>query len=210
MSPRPSLMPPTEGSFLSSGAFTPSGLTPNTRSEAEAAFMSNSTVMTDAAAPDPRLLPLTGAGGSNERSDDGVDEAHKAYRRPGVARTSSTNYENALKRAKEASVSSNMSVDSVSDGTAVSQTVASPASTTTPFPTPGQGVVPLNYGSSPVGAAQSDSVKKTRSRGLSLTSLAQQQGWNEQDYKRVYSADLMEEDPENAAGYGSGSKPQVA
>jgi len=203
-------MPPTEGSFLSSGAFTPSGLTPNTRSEAEAAFMSNSTAQTDAAAPDPRLLPLMGAGGGNERSDDGADEAHKAYRRPGVARTSSTNYENALKRAKEASVSSNMSVESVIDGTAASRTVASPTSTTTPFPPPGQGVVPLNYGSSPVGVAQGDSVKKTRSRGLSLSSLAQQQGWNEQDYKRVYSADLMEEDPKNAAGYGSGSKPQVA
>ncbi|EDU47945.1 hypothetical protein PtrSN002B_006059 [Pyrenophora tritici-repentis] len=210
MTPRPSLMPPVEGSFLSSGAFTPSGLTPNTRSEAEAAFTSNSTAQTDAAAPDPRLLPLMGAGGGNEQSDDGVDEAHKAYRRRGITRTSSTNYENALKRAKEASVSSNRSVDSVSEGIATGQTIASPASTTTPFPPPGQGVVPLNYGSSPVGVAQGDSAKKTRSRGLSLSGLAQQQGWNEQDYKRVYSTDLMEEDPKNAAGYDSGSNPQAA
>jgi len=73
-----------------------------------------------------------GAGGGNERSEDGLDEAHKAYRRPGVARTSSTNYENALKRAKEASVSSDISVDSVSDGITAHQTVASPTSSTTP------------------------------------------------------------------------------
>jgi len=150
-----------------------------------------------------------GAGGGNERSEDGLDEAHKAYRRPGVARTSSTNYENALKRAKEASVSSDISVDSVSDGITAHQTVASPTSSTTPFPPPGQGVVPLNYGSSPVGVAQGDSAKKTRSRGLSLSGLAQQQGWNEQDYKRVFNADLME-DPKNAAGYGSGPESQGA
>jgi hypothetical protein len=77
-------------------------------------------------------------------------------------------------------------------------------SSTTPFPPPGKGVVPLNYNSpSPVGAAQGDALKKTRSRGLSLGGLAQQQGWNEQDFKRVYSVDLLEE-PKNDAGYGSG------
>jgi hypothetical protein len=203
-------MPPTEGSFLSSGAFTPSGLTPNTRSQAEAAFTSNSTSQTDSAAPDPRLLPLMGAGGGNETaSGNGPSEATQAYtgyRRPGMARASSANYENALKRAQQASVSSDFSTDSeVPDNVTTGQTVASPSGTT-PFPPPGQGVVPLNYSSASVGAAQGDSIKKTRSRGLSLSGLAQQQGWSEQDYKRVYSADLLAEEPKNNAGYSSGPK----
>ena len=141
MSPRPSLMPPTEGSFLSSGAFTPSGLTPNTRSEAEAAFTSNSVSQTDSAAPDPRLLPLMGAGGGNERTtENGPTEAVRAYtgyRRPGMARASSANYENALKRAQQASVSSDFSADSETpENVTAGQTVASPSGTT-PFPPPG-------------------------------------------------------------------------
>jgi hypothetical protein len=201
-------MPPSEGSFLSSGNFTPSGLTPNTRNQAEAALTENSALQTDSAAPDPRLLPLMGSGGGNEpASENGQTEAlkaYKGYRRPGVARASSANYENALKRAQEASVSSDFSTDSeVPDSNG--QTVASPASMSTPFPPPGQGVVPLNY-NSPVGLAQGDSHKKSRSRGLSLSGLAQQQGWTEQDYKRIYSADLMEVDSKNAAGYSSGPK----
>ncbi|RYN58751.1 hypothetical protein AA0118_g7061 [Alternaria tenuissima] len=210
MSSRPSLMPPTEGSFLSSGAFTPSGLTPNTRSEAEAAFTSNSVSQTDSAAPDPRLLPLMGAGGGNETAtENGPTEAVRAYtgyRRPGMARASSANYENALKRAQQASVSSDFSADSETpENVTAGQTVASP-SATPPSPPPGQGVVPLNSGSTPAGAPQGDSIKKTRSRGLSLSGLAQQQGWSEQDYKRVYSAELLAEDPKNDAGYGTGPK----
>jgi hypothetical protein len=200
-------MPPTEGSFLSSGTFTPAGLTPNTRSQAEDALTQNSLAQTDSAAPDPRLLPLMGAGGgiAPASTEDGPSEAHKAYRRPGVARASSTNYENALKRAQQASMSSDLSVNSEAP-----DNVASPSSATSPFPPPGQGVVPLNYNSPPVGLAQGDSIKKTRSRGLSLSGLAQQQGWSEQDYKRVYSADLLQEEPKSAAGYGSGPKPDAA
>ncbi|KAF1838916.1 hypothetical protein BDW02DRAFT_305798 [Decorospora gaudefroyi] len=212
MSPRPSLMPPTEGSFLSSGAFTPSGLTPNTRSAAEIAFEQNSLTQTDAAAPDPRLRSVTGPGAGNEVSgaENGSSEAYKAYRRTGIARTSSHNYEDALKRAQQASVSSDFSVDSeVPENITTEANVASPPSTTGPFPPPGQGVVPLNYGA--VGATQADSLKKSRSRGLSLSGLAQQQGWNEQDFKRVYSAEHREEQPaKDNAGYGSGPKPDVA
>ena len=214
MTERPSLMPPNEGSFLSSGSFTPAGLTPNTRSQAEAALLSNSTAQTDSAAPDPHLVPLMGAGGGNEPSaDHGPPEALRAYtgyRRPGVVRASSTNYENALKRAQQASVSSDFSADSeLPDGhtVAAGHTVASPPSLSGPFPAPGQGVVPLNY-NSPVGISHADSAlhKKSRSRGLSLSGLAQQQGWSEQDYKRIYSADLMDVDPKTAAEYGSGPK----
>lgn len=71
------------------------------------------------------------------------------------------------------------------------------------FPQPGQGVVPLNYGT--VGAAQGDTVKKTRSRGLSLGALARQQSYNEEDYKRMYSVKLAEE-TKPSAGYGTGAE----
>lgn len=183
------LLPPSDGDI---GVRTPSGLTPETRSEAEAALTLNSIAQTDSAAPDPALL-----------ADDNISEAQKAYRRPGVARTSSTNYEKALKRAQEVSASSNMSTNTDgADNITGAEVTASPASSTIPFPPPGQGVVPLNYGT--VGATQGDAIKKTRSRGLSLSSLAQQQGWNEQDFRRVYSSDLLEEPNENEAGYSSG------
>ncbi|KAF2846622.1 hypothetical protein T440DRAFT_471696 [Plenodomus tracheiphilus IPT5] len=188
MSERPSLRALSDGSF---GPLTPSGLTPNTRTEAEAALTLNSITQTDAAGPDPTLL-----------AEDTTSEAQKAYRRPGVLRTSSANYENALRRAQQASVSSNMSADTEASGNIAEETVASPTSSATPFPPPGKGVVPLNY--SAVGAAPGDPLKKTRSRGLSLSGLAQQQGWNEQDYKRVYNADLVAE-PKETAGYGSGT-----
>ncbi|KAJ8104798.1 hypothetical protein OPT61_g10560 [Boeremia exigua] len=78
-------------------------------------------------------------------------------------------------------------------------TVASPSHGSL-FPAPGQGVVPDYSG---VGLARGDSLKKTRSRGLSLGALAQQQSWNEQDYKRMYNADLMGEVQQNQ-GYDSG------
>ena len=201
MSNETSLLPPSDGAFAIG---TPSGLTPNTRSEAEAALTLNSTTQTDSAAPDPTLRASAGASESVEygTSEDGTTEAQKAYRRPGVVRTSSMNYELALKRAKQDSVSSNMSTDSTGANTITGDTVASPASTTVPFPPPGQGVVPLNYGS--VGAGPSDIIKKTRSRGLSLSGLAQQQGWNEQDFRRVYSVDLPDEMSKNEAGYSTG------
>ncbi|KAH9880237.1 hypothetical protein IAQ61_000526 [Plenodomus lingam] len=190
MSEQPSLLTPSDGPH---NLLTPSALTPNTRTEAEAALTLNSINQTDAAGPDPALL------------EDGTSEAQKAYRRPGVPRTSSFNYQDALRRAQQASVSSNMSADSEASGNTAEETVASPASSATPFPPPGQGVVPLNYGA--VGASRSDSVKKTRSRGLSLSGLAQQQGWSEQDYKRVYTSDLVAK-PKESAGYRSEAAPK--
>lgn len=167
---------------------TPSGLTPNTRSEAEDAFFQNTLKQTDSAAPD----------------SESIDEARAAYRRPGVARASSANYERALKMAHtQSSVSSDLSTHTESsDDVTGSATVASPASTGA-FPPPGQGVVPLNYGTA--GLSQGDTLKKSRSRGLSLGALAQQQSWSEQDYKRLYNADLMS-GVDKDAGYASGSE----
>jgi len=181
MTDQSKLLPPSDGDF---DLGTPSGLTPGTRSEAEEAFTLNATAQTDSAAPDPNLT-----------------EAQKAYRRPGIPRSSSTNYENALLRAKELSVSSDLSTNTVTDGENVTEgaTVMSPTGST-PFPPPGQGVVPLNYGH--VGAAQGEPIKKTRSRGLSLSALARQQSWNEQDFKNVYNSKLVEE-TKNDGGYGS-------
>jgi len=188
MTTQSSLLPPSDGDFAMA---TPSGLTPGTRSEAEEAFALNATAQTDSAAPDPVTLT----------------EAQKAYRRPGIPRTSSTNYENALLRAKEASASSEMSTDTVTDENVTGTgTVMSPTGST-PFPPPGQGVVPLNYGH--VGASQGEPVKKTRSRGLSLSGLARQQSWSEQDFKQVYNSKLVEE-TKNDGGYGTGAEKKAA
>jgi hypothetical protein len=178
------LLPPSAGDF---GIATPSGLTPGTRSEAEAAFTLNAEAQTDSAAPDPTLT-----------------EAQTAYRRPGIPRASSYNYENAIRRAQQSSVSSDLSTTTeASENISGAGTVASPPLANTPFPPPGQGVVPLNYGH--VGAAQGDTMKKTRSRGLSLSALARQQSWNEEDFKHVYSTQLVEETKIDA-GYGSGAE----
>jgi len=187
MTDQSSLLPPSDGQF---DIATPSGLTPGTRSEAEEAFALNATAQTDSAAPDPSLT-----------------EAQVAYRRPGIPRSSSYNYENALRRAQESSVSSDMSTDTVTDNVSGTSTVASPTSSTTPFPPPGQGVVPMNYGH--VGASQNDTLKKTRSRGLSLGALARQQSFSEEDYKRMYSAKLVEE-TKTDGGYGSGPDKKAA
>ncbi|KAF3041983.1 hypothetical protein E8E12_009843 [Didymella heteroderae] len=167
---------------------TPSGLTPSTRSEAEAIFFQNATKQTESAAPDPSIA---------------TDEARAAYRRPGVVRASSANYERALKMAHaQSSASSDLATNGEpSENIASSAQVASPSQSSL-FPGPGQGVVP-DY--SAVGLARGDSLKKSRSRGLSLGALAQQQGWNEQDYKRLYNADLMTEVKSNA-GYDSGAQ----
>ena len=184
MTTQSSLLPPSDGDFAMA---TPSGLSPGTRSEAEEAFALNATQQTDSAAPDPSLT-----------------EAQMAYRRPGIPRASSYNYENALRRAQQSSISSDMSTDTVTDSS--STTTGGVASPTSAFPAPGQGVVPLNYGH--VGAAQGDALKKTRSRGLSLSALARQQSWSEEDFKHVYSVKLAE-DTKNDAGYGSGVEKKV-
>jgi hypothetical protein len=175
MSDQSNLMPPSEGAF---GIATPSGLTPGTRSEAEEVFSLNAMAQTDSAAPDPT-------------------EAQKAYRRPGIPRTSSYNYENALRRAQQ----------ELNENIAGAGTVASPSSSTVPFPPAGQGVVPLNYGQ--VGAVSTDSIKKTRSRGLSLGTLARQQSWSEEDFKRQYAEKLVEDTKPNA-GYGTGAEKKAA
>ena len=191
---------------------TPSGLTPNTRSEAEAALHRNSLVQTDSAAPlieQLNTLPTLGAGGNNtlaEQSND-VDDAQQAYHGAHV-RKSSTNYEKALNAwNKQASASSNFSNTSTEESasgenTAVPITgerpVASPTATI-PFPAPGQGVVPLHTG---VGSGQAEAVKKARPSGLSLGSLGRQQSWNEQDFKHVHSAQLMKRKEDG--GYDSG------
>ncbi|KAL1596685.1 hypothetical protein SLS59_007715 [Nothophoma quercina] len=178
-------LPPSDAGF---GDPTPSGLTPNTRSEVEEAFFSNATKQTDSAAPDLTVK---------------TDEARAAYRRPGVVRASSHNYERALKMAHaQSSVSSDLSTHTEADDNVTGgATVASP-SQSLPFPAPGQGVVP-DY--SAVGLSQGDSLKKSRSRGLSLGALAQQQSWNPEDYKRLYNADLMGEVKKDP-GYASGNQ----
>lgn len=210
---QPTLLPPSSGTFTPA---TPSGLTPNTRSEAEAALTHNITTQTDSAAPTTPLptgahnmYPYMGAGGGNtlEGEADGVDEAQRAYRRPaGPLRTSSTHYEAALREArKQSSASSNLSADtSPTSPTNIlgEGKVASPITSTIPFPPPGQGVVPLHSG---VGAGQTEAVKKARPHGLSLGHLGRQPSWSEQDMKHIYTAGLMAK-VEGDAGYASGAE----
>jgi len=121
-----SLLPPQPDATFADP--TPSGLTPSTRSEAEAIFFQNATKQTDSAAPDPSLT---------------VDEARAAYRRPGVLRTSSANYERALKMSHgQGSASSDLAADSgTPENMAGAGTVTSPTQSSS-FPAPGQGVVP--------------------------------------------------------------------
>ncbi|KAF2004605.1 hypothetical protein P154DRAFT_35040 [Amniculicola lignicola CBS 123094] len=205
-----SLLPPSTGDF---NAVTPPGLTPNTRSEAEAALMLNSTAQTDSAAPIGSFSYMGAVSGP--KPDALVDEAKKAYRRPGgPTRTSSSNYEKALHDAmKQSSVSSHMSTttEGVESMLPDARKTMSPVSATIPFPKPGEGVVPLGTG---VGAGQGEVVKKARGRGLSLGHLARQQSWSEQDFKHAYSTDLRGDKEESAkgteGGYGSGPGPSVA
>ncbi|KAF2122391.1 hypothetical protein BDV96DRAFT_618633 [Lophiotrema nucula] len=203
MGDRSELLPPSTGTF---GSATPSGLTPNTRSEAEAALTLNTIAQTDSAAP---TTPLARVENMNPHDqDDTVDEAVKAYRRPaGPIRTSSANYEKALEAFRKQSSASTASTDHSHDARASTEnvsgapTVASPTSTV-PFPPPGQGVVPLHTG---VGTGQAEVIKKARPSGLSLGQLGRQQSWNEQDFKHIRSASLMGE-VTGDAGYGSGSE----
>jgi len=193
-------LPPSTGTFTPG---TPSGLTPNTRSEAEAALTLNSIAQTDSAAP---TTPLTSSENMPPMGEESMTEAQKAWRKPaGPIRTSSTNYVTALAEAhKDPSLSSVLSSDSMSaSGRSITgETVASPTSTgTAAFPPPGQGVVPLHTG---VGTGQAEAIKRAKPTGLSLGALGRQQSWNAQDLKHVYSANLMV--PVKDAGYESGAE----
>jgi hypothetical protein len=113
----------------------------------------------------------------------------------GPIRTSSTNYENALREAhQQESASSELSTDT---------TVGSPLSATSsvPFPEPGQGVVPLHTG---VGLEKTEN--RRRPRGMSLKALAGQQGWSDQDRKYVLQGALVAEGEGKEAGYGTGAE----
>lgn len=201
-----SLLPPSRGDF----APTPSGLTPNTRSEAEAALTLNSSLQTESAAPTTPLPSYSGnmqsfmgVGGGNENVD-GTDEAQKAYSKPpGPLRTSSTNYEKALLEArKQSSASSDLiSPTTSNDPTNIidENKVASPTATT-PFPAPGQGVVPLNP---MVPKGQGEAVKRAKPTGMTLGELGRQPSFNQQDFKHLHASGLMVP-PKPDAGYDSG------
>lgn len=188
---------------------TPSELTPNTRSEAEAALTLNSTIQTESAAPTTPLPTnnIMALDGTKDHEED-MTEAQKAWRRPaGLNRTSSMNYATALAEAQKEPtlqfVLSSYSVTESGRNITDADTVASPTSTTTStFPPLGQGVVPLHTG---VGAGQAQAINRAKPSGLSLGTLARQQSWNAQDLKHVYSANLMEP-VKSDAGYASGAE----
>ncbi|KAF2639722.1 hypothetical protein P280DRAFT_453744 [Massarina eburnea CBS 473.64] len=178
------------------GAATPSGLTPNTRSEAEAALYHNTTAQTDSAAP---TTPL----------DTNLAEAQKAYHQPpSLIRTASTNYETAMHEVhKQASASSEFSTDSADSASTMTdaQKMDSPVSATPlTFPLPGQGVVPRHAS---IGSGQLEIVRKAKPSGLSLGDLGRKQSWSSQDMKHIMQGSLMSpEVGKTEAGYGSGRK----
>lgn len=135
--------------------------------------------------------------------EESMTEAQRAWRRPAdMIRTSSTNYEQALREARQESSSSVASPDGISETSNITdRTVASPISVTS-FPLPGQGVVPLHTG---VGSGQTEAIKRTKPSGMSLGALGRKQSWNAQDFKHVYSASLMSE-VKDTQGYASGSE----
>jgi hypothetical protein len=92
------------------------------------------------------------------------------------------------------------------DGITDRENVGSPLSASVPFPGPGQGVVPLHTG---VGLGQTE-VKRSRPRGMSLTALAKQQNWSDQDMKHVLQGHLMTEAAGKEGGYGSGAEAKGA
>ncbi|KAF2450235.1 hypothetical protein P171DRAFT_450901 [Karstenula rhodostoma CBS 690.94] len=175
-------MPPSQTSFSSP---TPSGLTPNTRSEAESAFNLNAMTQTDSAAP----------------ADDGLSEAQRAYRQPGgPIRASSMNYEKAMREVK----GQNSASSDLPDETTASEDITGVAPVQSPvngiaFPPPGKGVVPSYEG---IGSGQAEVVKKARNRGLSLGRLGRAPSWNEQDMKHVLQGRLFEQ-VDSASGYDS-------
>ena len=175
------------------GAGTPSQLTPNTRSEAEAALSANSTQQTDSAAPTTPLPTSSSAAVHlpSTSSDNAFDAARAAYRHPpNATRTSTSNYAAALAAATSTSPTSTASP------------ISPLTSASTSAPATAHGVVPPKTG---IGAGQAEAVRRARPTGLSLGHLGRQQSWSEQDMKHVYSQQLMVPDSAIAedAGYSS-------
>jgi hypothetical protein len=180
---------------------TPSQLTPNTRSEAEAALSANSTQQTDSAAPTTPLPTSSSATAHlpSTDSDSALDAARAAYRGPpNPIRTSTSNYAAALAAATSSPTSATSPVSPLASASASAAAAATvlPAS---PLPVDAaHGVVPLTG----IGAGQAEAVRRAEPTGLSLGHLGRQQSWSEQDMKHVYSQRLMVPAVEDA-GYSS-------
>lgn len=203
------LLPPTSGDFIPG---TPSGLTPNTRSEAEAALWRNSMAQTDSAAPTTPLasyppdMGLDAGAGSNAADPlgQGVDGNVDSRRSRIPMGTNPEAYVQALREArKQSTTESDISTHTTesSTGAAVNTGASSTPTHSIPFPPPGRGVVPLHTG---VGTGQAEAVRKAKPSGMKLGDLGRQASWSEQDMKHVYSAPLLGPPRQEDAGYGSG------
>ena len=188
------------------GGGTPSQLTPNTRSEAEAALSANSTQQTDSAAPTTPLPTSSSAAAHlpSTDSDSALDAARAAYRRPpNPIRTSTSNYAAALAAATSSPTSATSPVSPLASASAsAAAAAAATALPASPLPVDAaHGVVPLTG----IGAGQAEAVRRVQPTGLSLGHLGRQQSWSEQDMKHVYSQRLMVPDggAVEDAGYSS-------
>ncbi|OCK99830.1 uncharacterized protein K441DRAFT_652059 [Cenococcum geophilum 1.58] len=197
---------PALSSHAPFGAGTPSQLTPNTRSEAEAALSANSTQQTDSAAPTTPAPTSSSAAAHipSTDSDSALDAARAAYRRPpNPIRTSTSNYAAALVAATTSPTSAASPVSPLASASA-SAAAAAAATVLPASPLPvdaAHGVVPLTG----IGAGQAEAIRRAQPTGLGLGRLGRQQSWSEQDMKHVYSQRLMVPDSGIAedAGYSS-------
>ncbi|KAF2010472.1 hypothetical protein BU24DRAFT_58972 [Aaosphaeria arxii CBS 175.79] len=215
-------LPPSTGTFTPS---TPSCLTPNTRSEAEAQLTLNTASQTDSAAPTTplpyRSNPFTTSTTTmaTPNPPPNMSEAQSAYHDAASTAatsqsptTSSSNYEAAL--LHHHSQHRKQSTTSTASTTSSTYSPSSPISsfTTRPFPEPGQGVVPLHTGvNAQTEQQQQQQLKRTRpAGGLSLGELGRKQSWSAQDMRHeVYEGRLLA--PADAggvqdAGYSSGTE----
>lgn len=209
---QPGLLPPTSGDFIPG---TPSGLTPNTRSEAEAALWRNSLAQTDSAAPatplashdadmglDASAASSSGAGTLGQGVDGNVDSAQYSRSRVPM-RTSPELYAKALHEARKQSTSGSDISMHTTESAGDAATGGSTPTNSIPFPPPGQGVVPLR---TKVGSGQAEAVRKAKPSGMKLGDLPRQASWSEQDMKHIFSAPLMGRPTKEDAGYGSGGE----
>jgi len=208
----------TRSPLSSHGPFsagTPSQLTPNMRSEVEAALSANSTQQTDSAAPTTPLPTSSSAAvhPPSTDSDDALDAARAAYRRaPNPTRTSTSNYAAALAAAATTTTTTTSPTSAASPVSPLSASATATAAVLAASPLPVdavRGVVPLTG----IGAGQAEAVRRAQPTGLSLGHLSRQQSWSEQDMKHVYSQLLMvvgsgaaEDAGYSSAGPGEGER----
>ncbi|KAF2837213.1 hypothetical protein M501DRAFT_1018124 [Patellaria atrata CBS 101060] len=223
MSDQSRLGPSRTESFLP----TPSGLTPNTRTEAEAAFTANAEYQTESAAPTTPLVDGTSDGIQSPRTITSTKPplpSPSTTRRPPIPTRSGSNYLDAAARYTEDTGESTAAftgpggdVDPVLvPGIAPGLSTALPTQSTTDLPSRSGGAVPslptgpdgaVSPPMSPVGASGGSLRRDSKP---SLAQLGRQGSWNSQDLKRQLMGGMLRDEGQESnegslgkAGYES-------